>query len=180
MSIARSAQMPTPTIETAHFPDDGRVPNNRLPVIVYRGAVAPDIDDPARSFEETFAKNRWSNSWRNGIYGYHHYHSNAHEVLGIARGHARVRLGGESGRDFDIAAGDVIVLPAGTGHKRLSASRVLEVVGAYPDGRGWDLIRADDSDRRTHDEAVERIANVPKPAYDPVMGKDGPLARLWA
>src|SRR5262245_12284974 len=125
--------MSAPTIETAHFADDGRVPNNRLPVIVYRGAIAPDADDPARSFEATFAQHRWSNSWRNGIYGYHHYHSTAHEVLGIARGHARVRLGGESGRDFDLAAGDVVVLPAGTGHKRLSASRDLEVVGAYPE-----------------------------------------------
>jgi uncharacterized protein YjlB len=172
--------MPNPAIETAHFTDDGRVPNNRLPVIVYRGAITPDADDPAKSFEQTFAKNRWSNSWRNGIYGYHHYHSNAHEVLGIASGHAKVRLGGENGADFDIKAGDVIVLPAGTGHKRLSASSDFEVVGAYPDGRDWDLIRADDSDRRTHDAAVERIAKVPAPAYDPVMGKDGPLARLWA
>jgi uncharacterized protein YjlB len=178
-SILRSP-MPTPTIETAHFADDGRVPNNRLPVIVYRGAIAPDADDPAKSFEETFAKNRWSNSWRNGIYGYHHYHSNAHEVLGIAKGHARVRLGGESGRDFDLEAGDVVLLPAGTGHKRLAASRDLEVVGAYPEGRDWDLIKADDSDKRVHDEAVKRIANVGKPAYDPVMGKDGPLMRQWA
>src|SRR5262245_22428901 len=100
--------MPAPTIETAHFADNGRVPNNPLPVIVYRGAIELDAADPASSFEATFAQNRWSNSWRNGIYGYHHYHSNAHEVLGIARGHARVRLGGESGRDFDLAAGDVV------------------------------------------------------------------------
>src|SRR5579885_1918026 len=109
-------------IETARFEDDGKVPNSSLPVILYRGAIAPDSRDPAAAFERRFAANDWSNSWRDGIYPFHHFHSTSHEVLGIAQGRGRLRLGGEGGRDFELAEGDVVVLPAGTGHKRLSAT----------------------------------------------------------
>lgn len=168
------------SVETAVFEDDGLVPNSRLPVIVYRGAVEPDGDDAAACFERIFGANGWSNSWRDGIFGYHHYHSIAHEVLGMAAGSVTVRLGGESGRDFDLRAGDVVVLPAGTGHKRLAASPDLLVVGAYPGGRDYDIIRAEASDRAEHDAAVQRIASVPLPGQDPVAGQDGSLMRLWA
>ena len=167
-------------VETAVFSDDGKVPNNRLPVILYRGAIAPDPTDPAAAFEKTFAGNDWTNSWRDGIYPFHHYHSISHEVLGIARGHGRVRLGGEEGRDFDLRAGDVVVLPAGTGHKRLSASSDFLVVGAYPGGHDWDLIRADEADKAKHDAAVKDIGKVPLPRHDPVHGKTGPLNELWS
>jgi uncharacterized protein YjlB len=167
-------------IETAHFGDDGKVPNNPLPVIIYRGAIAPDVRDPATAFEQAFAANDWTNGWRDGIYPFHHFHSTSHEVLGIARGHGRVRLGGEAGRDFDLAEGDVVVLPAGTGHKLLSASSDFLVVGAYPGGRDWDLIRADEVDPASHDAAVARIRKLPLPESDPVAGKGGPLLRLWS
>ena len=70
--------------EAFAFSDDGLVPNNSLPLVVRRGAVQPQSDDPARSFEQVFAKHGWTGSWRNGIFPYHHYHSTAHEVLGIA------------------------------------------------------------------------------------------------
>lgn len=167
-------------VETALFTDDGRVPNNSLPVIVYRGAITPDADNPAESFEKTFAANDWSNSWRDGIYPFHHYHSTAHEVLGIAKGRVKVRLGGEKGRDFELEAGDVVALPAGAGHKRLDASGELLVVGAYPGGGDWDLIKADDSEAATHEAARKRIAKLPSPSRDPVRGGNGPLMKLWS
>jgi uncharacterized protein YjlB len=166
-------------IETASFADDGRVPNSALPVLIYRDAVTPDAHDPPAAFERRFADNGWTNGWRDGIYPFHHFHSTSHEVLGIAQGRARVRLGGEKGRDFNLEAGDVVVLPAGTGHKRLSEARGLVVVGAYPDGRDWDLIKAEDSDAATHAAALRRIAAVPLPRRDPVDGETGPLIRLW-
>jgi uncharacterized protein YjlB len=166
-------------IETATFGDDGQVPNNPLPVLLYRGAVKPDAADPAAAFERRFAAHDWTNGWRDGIFTFHHYHSTSHEVLGIAQGAVRVRLGGEQGRDFALAAGDVVVLPAGTGHKRLSASSDLLVVGAYPGGCDWDLIRADGSTKAEHDAALVRIRAVPLPAQDPVHGPGGPLKRLW-
>jgi uncharacterized protein YjlB len=56
-------------------------------------------------------------TWRNGIHGYVHYHSRIHEIPGIARGRGRVRFGGAKGRVFTLKAGDIAVLPAGTGHQ---------------------------------------------------------------
>jgi uncharacterized protein YjlB len=116
------------------FRDDGSIPNNaRLPFLLYRGAV--DLSgsaDPAAILEELFNANDWGDSWRNGIYEYVHYHSRTHEVLGIARGHARVRFGGNEGKIIALRSGDVVILPAGTGHQRISASKQLLVVGAYP------------------------------------------------
>src|SRR5437899_6148106 len=127
------------TVELYRLADDGIIPNNAaLPLIVYRGALPPS-GDVARQFEALFARNGWSGGWRNGIYPYHHYHSTAHEVLGIANGHARVRFGGAKGETVAVRAGDVVVVPAGVGHKRESASADLLVIGAYTDGRGPDL-----------------------------------------
>ena len=166
-------------LETAFFRDDGRVPNSHLPVIIYRQAIEARAPDMAAAIEQRFAANRWTNSWRSGIYTFHHYHSTSHEVLGIARGSVKLRLGGESGRDFDLGAGDIVVLPAGTGHRRLSERGDLLVIGAYPDGRDWDLIRAEESDAAVHAAALKHIADVPLPKLDPVHGAVGPVVELW-
>jgi uncharacterized protein YjlB len=170
--------MSTPAEPLAHrFADDGSIPNNpTLPVLIYPQVI--DLyGDPAVVIEHLFAANGWPPQWRNGIYGYHHYHSTSHEVLGIARGRVKVRLGGEQGRDFDLQAGDVVVLPAGTGHKRLDASDDLLVIGAYPPGQeDYDLKRGRPSDRP---EALETIQHVALPASDPVHGEGGPLVDLW-
>lgn len=160
-----------------HFADDGAMPNNpKLPVLLYAKAI--DLHgDPAVAIEHLFGANGWPPQWRNGIYDYHHYHSTSHEVLGIARGQAKVRLGGEKGRDFDLRAGDVVVLPAGTGHKCLSASGDLLVIGAYPPGQeDYDIKRGGSLDRP---EALENISRVALPDNDPVYGEDGPLLWMW-
>jgi uncharacterized protein YjlB len=161
-----------------HFQDDGIVPNNpKLPFILYRSPVILAGDfDPAAVFEELFARNGWRDSWRNGIYDYVHYHSRTHEVLGVARGHARVRFGGERGKALHLKAGDVAILPAGTGHRRLAASKDLLVVGAYPPFGSYDECRACTAD---HDRALMTIPKVALPPKDPVYGRDGPLTRLW-
>jgi uncharacterized protein YjlB len=116
------------------FKDDGLVPNHpRWPLIIYRGAVELDEGhDPAAVIEDLFEANGWGDTWRDGIYDYGHYHSGIHEVLGIARGKGRVRFGGKKGRIFTFKAGDVAILPAGTGHQCLSADDDFLVVGAYP------------------------------------------------
>jgi uncharacterized protein YjlB len=160
------------------FKDDGVVPNNpKLPFILYRSPVnLADDFDPAAVFEELFARNGWRDSWRNGIYDYVHYHSRTHEVLGVARGHARVRFGGERGKALHLKAGDVAVLPAGTGHQRLAASKDLLVVGAYPPFGSYDQCRACAAD---HDRALTTIPKVALPRKDPVYGRDGPLTHLW-
>src|SRR4051812_23665406 len=121
-------------VQAFRFEDDGETPNNpRLPLLVYRQAVAIDgVADPAVPFERTFARHGWSDGWRNGVHPFLHFHTATHEVLGIARGRVTVEFGGAAGRALSVAAGDVVVLPAGTGHRRVSASGDLLVVGAYP------------------------------------------------
>ena len=162
------------TPETHRFDDDGAIPNSELPVLVYHG-----VEDArsARGCAELFARNGWLGSWVNGIYPFHHFHSTAHEVLGIVAGSASVLLGGPGGRQFDVVPGDVLVLPAGTGHFNAGASSDLLVVGAYPDGMWCDLRRGDPAER---DEALANIAAVPLPGSDPVGGPDGPLAGIWS
>jgi uncharacterized protein YjlB len=159
--------------------DDGKTPNNaRLPVVVSCNALeTPRGRDPAAACEALFAAHGWTGSWRNGIHGFLHFHATNHEVLGIVRGEAHVQFGGDKGRNLTVSAGDVVVLPAGTGHRRLSASDDLLVVGAYPSSGSYDQWRPGEI---SHDEALERIANVPSPPQDPVYGRDGPLTRVWA
>lgn len=164
--------------------DDGTYPNNgRLPVVVYREAIALDEDqeDTARHaagiIEDRFHEQRWEGVWRNGIFSYHHYHSTAHEVLCIATGTVRVQLGGDNGPIFDLEPGDVVVIPAGVAHKNLESSDDLVVVGAYPPHQMWDLNTGGDEERPRADE---NIAAVPLPETDPVLGPDGPLIALWS
>jgi len=163
---------------TLMFADDGTVPNNReLPFVVYRAAIeVAGQKDPAAAIERTFAHNGWGDAWRNGVYSFTHFHSMIHEVLGVARGRARVRFGGKGGQELDVEAGDVAVLPAGTGHQCLWASPDLMVIGAYPPSGKYDLCRGSKAE---HARAVAAIPEVPTPATDPVFGRHGPLIRLW-
>ena len=158
------------------FEDDGLVPNNPMPLLVYKGAVDIANDHPERTIEGLFGANGWGDMWRNGVYDYPHYHATVHEALGIARGHARVRFGGDAGEELEISAGDVAILPAGTGHQCLSASPDFSVVGAYPPGAKMHVTRPTPGNRL---KALKTIPQVKLPNSDPVMGKDGPLLRLW-
>jgi uncharacterized protein YjlB len=162
------------TPETHHFADDGSIPNSPLPVLVYHGIE--EVAAGAAACEARFARNRWGGGWRNGIYGFHHFHSTAHETLGIVAGSAAVILGGPSGSRFDVGPGDVLVLPAGTGHCNAGSSADLLVVGVYPPGQHWDLRRGDPAE---HDEVLANVARVGLPPDDPVLGPDGPLIELW-
>ena len=158
------------------FNDDGLVPNNPMPFLVYKGAVDVSGAHPEAAIEKLFGANGWGDMWRNGIFDYPHYHSTVHEVLGIARGSARVRFGGDAGKDLDVAAGDVAILPAGTAHQLMSSSRDLSVVGAYPPGPKMQITRPTPEN---HAAALKSIPQVPVPTTDPVLGTEGPLTRLW-
>lgn len=159
--------------EALLFEDAGEIPNSTLPLLLYRAENPSQGEAAAVWLEETFAANDWTNSWRNGVYPYHHYHSNTHEVLGVYRGSALLHLGGESGREIEVQAGDVIVIPAGTGHKRIMATADFSVVGAYPEGKEPDLHRDRIPDVEQH------IAGVPLPTADPVRGSFGGLKKIW-
>ncbi len=152
------------------FEDDGLVPNNPMPFLVYKAAVDVANDHPERT------ANGWGAMWRNGVYDYPHYHATVHEALGVARGHARVRFGGDRGKELEISAGDVAILPAGTGHQCLSASPDFCVVGAYPPGPAMQITRPTPEN---HAKALKTIRQVNVPKTDPVMGENGPLVKLW-
>ncbi len=156
--------------ELLYFKDDGTIPNSRYPVVVYRQVFTEQGNKAAEWLEERFSNHHWTNSWRNGVYPFHHYHSTSHEVLGIYAGYARLQLGGEKGQMVEVKAGDVLILPAGTGHKKLEASTDFGVVGAYPEGRDWDLLKGEKDDRP---KADRNLALVPLPNEDPVRGGKG-------
>lgn len=160
--------------ETFTFADDGAIPNSPKPLLVYRNAVPTDPN----AIEDLFARNHWPPAWRNGVFPFHHFHSTAHEALGVARGHARVLFGGPNGKILELHAGDVAILPAGTGHCNQGASPDLLIVGAYPAGTAAQLDTRRGR-REEHDEVVRNIATVPVPDADPVTGPHGPLPRLW-
>ena len=144
---------------------------------VYKGVIDVTGKDGVSLMEDTFHKNKWGRSWRNGIYSLHHYHSTAHEVLGVYSGTADVQFGGERGALYHVGAGDVVVIPAGVSHKCLKASSDFQVVGAYPGGQVYDMCYGHEGERPQTDQ---NIASVPDPETDPVYGKDGPLLLLWS
>jgi uncharacterized protein YjlB len=138
----------------------------RWPLLVYpRVANSPNPE----FFEELFDRNRWPAAWRNGVFPFHHFHSNSHEVLGVYEGEVTVQFGGDGGVALTAQPGDVIILPAGTRHKKLSSRGALGIVGAYPEGSNPDTCR----------DASRKVQDVPLPASDPVYGAGGPLFTYW-
>ena len=156
-------------LDSWHAPPGARIPNHpSFPILIYRGVEAAALG-PGRC-RSLFAGHGWQGSWVNGVFDFHHFHSTSHEVLGVVAGRATLELGGPQGRCFEVATGDVLVLPAGTGHRRVEADRAFTVVGAYPAGQeDYDLLRGNDPVQVAR--ARRRIARLRPPAADPVGGE---------
>jgi len=158
--------------------DDGDIPNNgALPLILYKGALKTVTDDPDAEFQDLFHANGWGNGWRDqSIYPFHHYHAEAHEVVGVAKGRATIQFGGPDGPVIEVEAGDAALIPAGVGHCRLDDEPGFSVAGAYPPGQSPDVKRQGEADG----EAIRAaVGAVPLPESDPVSGASGPALKLW-
>ncbi len=156
-------------IRKIYFGKGDDVPNSALPILLYRAVLPPHAAGKANVFRARFRSAGWKGIWTDTIYDYTHFHSNAHEVLGIAEGKVTLRLGGEEGSLFRLKAGDMLVLPAGVGHRRLGGDDGLKVIGAYPRGQ-------------SHFDMKRRGRVIPKvtlPSTDPFYGTAGPLLKIW-
>jgi uncharacterized protein YjlB len=155
----------------------GAIPNHpRWPLLLYPAVVVIAGTDPASLFEQLFTRNGWPAAWRDGVFPFHHYHSNAHEALGIYSGEVKVQFGGDAGVTVTARPGDVVVLPAGTGHKKVLSKGVLGVVGAYPEGAHPDTCLPPFAHAKRN---AATVSQVPLPARDPVFGERGPLFEHW-
>jgi len=157
-------------------PPSGEFPNSAtLPVLIYRQAFGGDAATAA-AIAQRFAANGWGNTWCNGLYAFHHYHSRGHEALGVCRGWVCVQLGGEGGETVRLERGDAAVLPAGVAHKKIESSADFSIVGAYPPGQWPDMNTGAPGER----EAAEKIiAGLALPETDPIEGALGPLPHLY-
>lgn len=157
--------------------DDGIFPNNSsLPVLHYKCILSLPALFPARALRKHFAQHGWTNSWKNSVHEFHHYHSNTHEVLGAYKGRAELLLGGDAGTTVWLEAGDVLVIPAGVAHKRMDPKAEIHCVGAYPEGRNCDMQLGGKSERPDADNAIQMV---PLPKKDPVFGANGELMFQW-
>jgi uncharacterized protein YjlB len=153
-------------------------PNSELPVLVYQKALnLPEQKGKAATIiQKIFARNDWTNSWRNSIYDFHHYHSVTHECMGIGEGSATIILGGPGGKRIKLSQGDIIIIPAGVAHKCLQFSPDFLCVGAYPQGKDFDIKTGTDIEYKQAKEIITKLAN---PQSDPVFGEEGFLKAYW-
>lgn len=154
----------------------GGVPNNPLPLLLYRQAMPAEVEDGAAWFESTFDKHAWPPRWRYPVFTYTHFHTNTHEVLGIYAGEADIQLGGESGPVIHLIKGDAVLIPAGVGHKQIHASDDFMAVGAYPAGLSPDKY-LDQPEQLP--ETLKNVARVSIPDSDPLYGDAGGLLQAW-
>lgn len=160
------------------LPDDGQLPNNALlPLLVYKNVLHLPEEEAGEIVEEIFEVNGWANAWKDGIYDYHHYHSTAHEVLGIIKGSALVQFGGPMGVSISLEPGDVVIIPAGVAHKNTTGDKDFMCVGAYPVGQQYDIKTVKKGERPETDKNIKKVS---LPETDPIYGMNGPLIKNWS
>ncbi|ARI78355.1 cupin domain-containing protein [Halobacillus mangrovi] len=161
------------TFESFVFEDDGYFPNHPyLPALIYRKVLEGNAED----CEKLFHDHQWSNTWVGDVFHYHHYHSRTHETLAVLNGAATLSLGGPNGKAVDVEKGDLLILPAGVGHKNEGATEDFQVMGAYPFGESFDLKTGE---KHEYEQAKKEIPEASFPKADPVLGENGPLMEVW-
>lgn len=162
--------------EVYHVNDNGIFPNNELPVVIYKRVLDLPFLFPSNAVRKLFKSNNWKNSWKSGVYQYHHYHSITHEVMGVTDGSTTLLLGGESGVRIEIGEGDVIIIPAGVAHRNLGEENQITCIGAYPEGKEFDMNYGKTGERPPTDNNIKKV---PMPLTDPVFGLNSGIAEYW-
>ncbi|MCC5894196.1 MAG: cupin domain-containing protein [Alkalibacterium sp.] len=167
-------------VELFRLEENPPFPNHPLPVLFYPEALINLIEnskDPGNETIAFFEEKGYTNGWVNGIHDFHHFHSNTHEVLACIKGSATVQIGGPQAEEHTFTTGDVVLIPAGVAHKRLTATDDFKVVGAYPNGKSPDMHRGDAPD---YEDVQQRCYDVLVPDTDPVYKYDGPVQKHWS
>jgi uncharacterized protein YjlB len=157
--------------------DNGLFPNSRLPVLLYKNAVKVPLLFPASHIERVFARNNWGNFWQSGIFRFNHYHSTTHEAMAVIQGHTVLLLGGENGQQVKIEKGDLLIIPAGVAHRNLGKENDVKCIGAYPEGREYDMNYGNPGERPKTDN---NIAALPVPEEDPLLGRGTGIVKIWS
>lgn len=160
------------------FNDDGIFPNNLLPVTIYRKVLDIPMSDYLLYlyFKLIFNEHGWSNHRRSGIYNFHHYHSNAHKVIGVCKGKATLLFGGSNGHCVNISKGDVVVIPAGVALKNMGKENCIDCIMGFFEGKVYDINYGKIGERPVTDM---NIASLSIPDTDPLFGKAAGIASLW-
>jgi uncharacterized protein YjlB len=155
-------------------PDAG-IPNSALPLLFWRGRL-PAVARSGTAATALFRRNGWQGTWVYTVFPYWHFHTHGHEALACISGRARIGFGGDHGIKADVEAGDVCVIPAGVGHRKLDASADFQMAGGYPPGQQGNIVRPGDLD----EETIRReIALVALPETDPISGLDDGVVAVW-
>jgi uncharacterized protein YjlB len=155
-------------------PADG-IPNNPLPLLIWRDRTPREARD-GRSVCALYEKNGWSGTWVYTVYPFWHFHTLGHEVLACVSGNARIGFGGDAGIAADVSVGDVCIVPAGVGHKRLDSSSDFQMAGGYPPGQQGDIVKPGDIEVEL---AALAIAGLALPETDPITGRADGVVEIW-
>ena len=155
-------------------PADG-IPNSLLPLLLWRGHI-PEKAREGQAVCALYRANGWTGTWVYTVYPFWHFHRLGHEVLACVSGKARIGFGGDSGIAAEISVGDVCILPAGVGHRRLDASDDFQMAGGYPPGQQGDIVKPGDMEIA---QAAQAIAALALPETDPVTGRADGVVEIW-
>lgn len=162
-------------MEQHRFAPDGGIPNSRLPLLFAPDALPKEFRSPAEA-RRLLERNGWTGTWTYTVFPFWHFHTQGHEALACVVGQALIGFGGEGGIKVRMTAGDVCLVPAGVGHKRLEGSGDFLVAGGYPPGQRGDIARPGGTTDAAVAVALDKLA---LPETDPITGDAGEMIAAW-